>query len=79
MFKTSTYIVLAVIATSFMYANVTKAQYVTPGLVGYWSFDDNTIQGDTIEDVYGDNDGTIRTWTQLPLNPQANSPLLGQT
>ena len=51
--------VLAVIATVFMYANVAKAQVVEGGLVSYWSFDDNTIQGNTVENVWGDNDGTI--------------------
>ena len=51
--------VLAVIATVFMYANVAKAQVVEGGLVSYWPFDDKTIQGNTVEDVWGDNDGTI--------------------
>ena len=49
--------ILAVITTAF--ANTSEARYVTKGLVSYWSFDRNTISGDTVEDVDGDNDGTI--------------------
>ncbi|MCH8219016.1 MAG: hypothetical protein IH892_19835, partial [Planctomycetes bacterium] len=54
-YLTSLVLVLAVAST-----NVTKAQMVTDGLVGYWSLDKNTIKGDTVEDVWGDNDGTIQ-------------------
>ena len=54
-YLTSLVLVLAVANT-----NVTKAQMVTDGLVGYWSLDKNTIKGDTVEDVWGDNDGTIQ-------------------
>ena len=32
-------LVLAVIATVFVYANVAKAQFVTEGLVSYWNFE----------------------------------------
>ena len=34
-------------------------QIVTDGLVSYWTFDDGDIEGDTVKDVWGDNDGTI--------------------
>ena len=47
------------LVTVFVYANVTKAEIVTDGLVGYWPLDEDTIEGDTVEDVWGENDGTI--------------------
>ncbi len=50
---------LAFLVTVFMYANVTKADVVTDGLVGYWSLDESSIKGKTVEDVWGENDGTI--------------------
>lgn len=43
--------------------NVLNAQVVTDGLVSYWSFNKETIQGETVKDIYGKNDGTI---TGLP-------------
>jgi len=51
--------VLAVITTVFMYANETKAQVVTSGLVSYWTFDSADITDETVKDVWGDNDGNI--------------------
>ena len=51
--------VLTTIATFFVYANVAKAQFVTEGLVSYWSFEAETIEGKTVRDVWGKNDGTI--------------------
>lgn len=50
--------VLAVIATVFIY-NVAKAQLVTDGLVSYWSFNKDTIKGETVKDVMANNDGII--------------------
>jgi hypothetical protein len=32
---------------------------VTDGLVGYWPLDEGTIKGKTVEDVWGENDGTM--------------------
>jgi len=34
-------------------------QIVTEGLIGYWSFDRTTITDKTVEDIWGNNDGTI--------------------
>jgi len=50
---------LTVIATSFMYANMAKAQAITEGLVSYWSFDKNTISGKTVKDIQGGHDAEI--------------------
>lgn len=47
------------LAIALMYANVVKAQIVTDGLVGYWPLDSNTIKGDTVEDIWGENEGTL--------------------
>ena len=51
--------VLTTIVTFFVYANVAKAQFVTEGLVSYWSFEAETIEGKTVRDVWGKNDGTL--------------------
>lgn len=51
--------VLAFTATIFMFGNVAKAQFVEDGLVSWWSFDQATIKGETVEDGFGDNNGTI--------------------
>ena len=34
-------------------------QFVTDGLIGFWSLDKNTIGDNTVKDLWGDNDGTI--------------------
>lgn len=46
-------------ATAFMCANMAKAQVITEGLVSYWTFDKSDIDGETVEDVFGENHGTI--------------------
>ena len=37
----------------------TDAQLPTDGAVGYWSFDTGTINGKTVQDILGDNDGEL--------------------
>ena len=51
--------ILMVIASVFMCAGPVKAQVVMEGLVSYWTFDESDIDGETVTDVWGDNDGTI--------------------
>ena len=51
--------VLTTIVTFFLYATVATARFVTEGLVSYWSFEAETIEGKTVRDVWGKNDGTI--------------------
>lgn len=51
-------IALVIIALAFVHANVAKAQLVEEGMVSYWSFDENTIDGDTVRDICGENHGT---------------------
>ena len=50
-------LVLAVIATVFVHANVAKAQFVTDGLVSYWNFE--SVENGTVADGWGNNDGTL--------------------
>ena len=49
-------IVLIVMA---LFANEIRAQFVTDGLISFWTFDDATVTGDTVKDIWGNNDGTI--------------------
>jgi len=55
---------LAVTAAAFLAAagasaDVGPIEYVTAGLVGYWSLAAGTVAGDTVEDIWGDNDGVV--------------------
>jgi len=56
-----TALVLTAIATIICYVNVAESQeYVTEGLIGFWTMDEEDIQGDTVKDVSGNgNDGKI--------------------
>ena len=36
-----------------------EAEYVTDGLISYWPLDDSTIEGKTVKDIFGKNNGTI--------------------
>ncbi|HIE27398.1 TPA: LamG domain-containing protein [Candidatus Poribacteria bacterium] len=52
--------VAAMLAPFVGYIHQAEAQYVQDGLLGYWSFDADTIQGKTVKDVSGNNnDGEI--------------------
>ena len=66
-------LILTTIVTFFVYANVAKAQFVTEGLVSYWSFDGKTIEGKTVRDVWGKNDGTIVGDTKRKVGKVGNA------
>lgn len=40
-------------------AQVEAQEFVTAGLVSFWTFDRDTIDGDTVKDVWGGNDGKM--------------------
>jgi len=73
MFKTLVVMFLTVIATVFVYANVSEAQVVTDGLVGYWSFNEGTVSGVTVSDVSGNNDGTLVGNAQIAQGRYGNA------
>jgi hypothetical protein len=51
---------LVVIAGSVWYTNVVKAgMVVTDGLVSFWTLDKSDIEGKTVKDIFGKNDGAI--------------------
>ena len=53
-------LVSAVIATVLMATNAAHArQAITDGLVSYWSFNKAAVEGKTVKDVFGANDGTM--------------------
>ena len=56
-----TALVLTAIATIVCYVNVAESQeYVTDGLIGFWTMDAADIQDSTVKDLSGNgNDGTI--------------------
>ena len=51
---------LAIIAIAVLPANVVWAQeFVTDGLMGFWTLDEDSIDGKTVHDVRGENHGEI--------------------
>lgn len=72
MFDKMLVLVFAVIATIFMCVNMAKAQVVTKGLVSYWTFDKADVDGDTVKDVSGENNGTMQG------NPKVVEGKIGQ-
>ncbi len=47
------------ICVLFLTIPFVNAQFPTDGVVGYWSFDGGTINGKTVKDVLGENDGEL--------------------
>ena len=43
----------------FLTISVATAQFPEDGVVGYWSFDEGTINGKNVKDVLGGNDGEL--------------------
>ena len=59
----SRFLFLLVFTSIFMVTSIAmnaSAQIVTDGLVSYWSLDEDDIEGETVKDVWGGNDGTIQ-------------------
>jgi len=53
--------VLLFVIVSVWYADVTQAQQaVEDGLVSFWTLDEVDIDGDTVMDIVGGNDGTMK-------------------
>ncbi len=58
--KTVTTIFLVMfMATAVWYVNSTEAKFVTKDLVSLWTFDNSDIEGKTVKDFWGKNDGEI--------------------
>lgn len=50
----------AVIVIFICCTSEVKAQkLVSDGLIAFWTFDNSDVEGETVKDVFGDNDGTI--------------------
>ena len=47
------------LAILILQTNPSQSQVVRDGLVSYWSFDAADVEGDTVKDTVGGNDGTI--------------------
>ena len=60
-FTTKTVSMLLSVAVSLALTGISpaEAQLVRKGLIGYWSFDDDTVKGDKVEDLAGNNDAAI--------------------
>jgi len=52
---------LCTLITVFLFSNgVLAQQFATEGLISFWSCDKNTIEGETLKDLWGNNNGTIK-------------------
>ena len=56
---TASLFLVVVVAIAFQANPAEAAGVVTNGLVSYWTFDRADVDGDTVKDVNGGNDGTI--------------------
>lgn len=61
----ATLFAIAVIVAFVWHTNVVEAQIVTDGLVSYWTLDEADIDGDTVMDIWGENDGAISDNPQI--------------
>ena len=57
-FSTTVFILVCVTITLIYYGNMATAR-TEDGLVSVWTLDKDTIKGGTVEDVFGENDGTF--------------------
>ena len=57
--KKGVYILISVLIFAMFCYNGWTERVVIDGLVSYWTFDRQNIAGDIVEDVWGENDGTI--------------------
>lgn len=58
--KTLIIMFIVVILAIFVYINMAEAQdAIKEGLVSYWTLDKSSIEGDSVKDYWGDNDGEI--------------------
>ena len=58
MFSTFTKIFIAIFLLASV-VSLSEAQIVREGLVSYWSFNEDSIRGDKVSDLWGDNHGTL--------------------
>ena len=59
-------IVLVFLVAFLSYAVLSEADMVADGLISYWSLDASTIDEKNVEDLVGENDGTLNGTKQVP-------------
>ena len=52
--------VLTFVLLCFYFGNAESQEFVTNGLIGFWTLDKGTVNGDILKDAWGKNDGTIK-------------------
>ena len=70
-----TVLLASVIVTLFANTTIAKIEIVTDGLVSFWSFDESTIVGDTVRDLWGSNHGTMEEKPEI-IDGKFNKALL---
>ena len=51
--------VIALVIMALFAGEGRSQQFVTDGLISFWTFDEGTIAGGTVEDIWGNNNATI--------------------
>jgi len=52
-------LITLVVLMAFVASQIEAQQFVTDGLVSFWSFDNSSMSGNITEDVWGNNDGEM--------------------
>lgn len=50
---------LAILTALVWQTDTAKSQVATEGLISYWSFDQATVEGDVVKDIWDENHGTL--------------------
>lgn len=58
-FSKASCLFIATALTTILVCSFAQADVVIDGLVAYWSFDADTIKGNDVADIVGDNDGVL--------------------
>ncbi|HIE28073.1 TPA: LamG domain-containing protein [Candidatus Poribacteria bacterium] len=61
----TTIFLVVFIATADWYVNTAEAKFITKDLVSLWTFDKADIEGKTVKDFWGNNDGEIKGAPQI--------------
>ena len=73
--KTATILFLMFFTVLILFTGLAQAQeFVTDGLVGFWSLDKKDIKGNIVNDIFGKNPGKIVRW---PENHQGRKNFRG--
>ncbi len=71
-------VVFAILTVCFV-NQIGAQEFITDGLVSFWSFDSGTVAGDTVQDIWGNNHGTMVDANIVPGKINEGVELNGST